>query len=175
MQRVTEGKLESQRLLIPETVALHASQMALVETHQALLEKLGIELEPFGPRAYAVQAFPTLLSRAAVADFMQDLFDLLEQNATLDPDHVLDAVLSMAACKGAIKAGQALKPEEIRQLLVDSEKAEASCRCPHGRPTTIRFTLSDLEIAKTPDSEQFIDDPEANRLLSCAMRAPWRL
>lgn len=145
MQRVTQGKLESQRLLIPETVSVSATQVALIEDAQALLDKLGIELSPFGTRTYAVQAFPTLLSRASVVEFMRDLFDLLEQHATLDPDHVLDAVLSMAACKAAIKAGQRLKPGEIRQLLLDAEQAEASCRCPHGRPSTIRFSLADLE------------------------------
>jgi len=145
MQRVTEGKLESQRLLIPEILQLSGTQVALVEGSEALMDKLGIDLVPFGTRTYAVQAFPTLLSRAGIVDFMRDLFDLLEQNAALGPDHVLDAVLSMAACKAAIKAGQTLKPGEIRQLLVDAEWAESSCRCPHGRPTTIRFSLADLE------------------------------
>jgi len=145
MQRVTQGSLESQRLLIPETVQLNATQVALVEDSQALLGKLGIELAPLDARTYAVQAFPTLLSRANTVDFVRDLFDILEQSTALEPDHALNAVLSMAACKAAIKAGQKLTDQEMRQLLLDAERAESSCRCPHGRPTTIRFTLSDLE------------------------------
>jgi len=51
----------------------------------------------------------------------------------------------MAACKAAIKAGQKLTTSEIEKLLADKEESEYSSRCPHGRPTTIKFSISDLE------------------------------
>jgi len=51
----------------------------------------------------------------------------------------------MAACKGAIKAGQKLSTGEIRQLLADKDVTDYSQRCPHGRPTTIKFSISELE------------------------------
>ena len=58
---------------------------------------------------------------------------------------LFDDVLNMAACKAAIKAGQKLTDTEIRQLLADRERFESTSRCPHGRPTTIRFSISELE------------------------------
>jgi DNA mismatch repair protein MutL len=53
--------------------------------------------------------------------------------------------LNMAACKAAIKAGQKLTDGEIEQLLSDRQNAESASRCPHGRPTTIKFSIGDLE------------------------------
>jgi DNA mismatch repair protein MutL len=51
----------------------------------------------------------------------------------------------MAACKAAIKAGQKLNDREIEQLLADGKTVECAGRCPHGRPTTIKFSMSELE------------------------------
>lgn len=136
--------LTSQRLLIPQPVSLSESQAQQLEKQADLLGKLGIEVVPFGPGTYAVQAFPTLLQKADPVDFIQQLVDVLEENRELGPDRVLDAVLSMAACKAAIKAHQSLGRAEIEQLLADGRTAESSERCPHGRPTTLRFTLQEL-------------------------------
>jgi len=94
----------------------------------------------------AVQAFPTLLAGAVPIDFVQDLIDLLDRkDVSLDAERLLDEVLNLAACKAAIKAGQKLSDNEIEQLLADRQIVEGASRCPHGRPTTIKFSISDLE------------------------------
>ena len=145
-RRIRDSKLESQRLLIPETFELSDAQAGALETNAELIEKLGIELVPFGPKTMAIQAFPTLLSKAAPLDFVRDLLDLLtDRDLGLDAQRLLDEVLNMAACKAAIKAGQKLTISEIEKLLADKEGAEYASRCPHGRPTTIKFSISDLE------------------------------
>ena len=145
-KRIRKSKLESQKLLIPESFDVTPSDADLLSTNAELLEKLGIELVPFGPRAMAIQAFPTLLTKADPLDFVQDLIDLLgRKDINLDSERLLDEVLNMAACKAAIKAGQKLTDSEIEQLLRDKVNAESASRCPHGRPTTIKFSISDLE------------------------------
>jgi DNA mismatch repair protein MutL len=145
-KRIGKSKLESQKLLIPESFDVTPSDADLLSTNAELLEKLGIELVPFGPRAMAIQAFPTLLTKADPLDFVQDLIDLLgRKDISLDSERLLDEVLNMAACKAAIKAGQRLTDSEIEQLLRDKVNAESASRCPHGRPTTIKFSIGDLE------------------------------
>ena len=144
-RRVREEGLESQRLLVPQTLVLADHQAHALEAHAELMAKLGIEVVPFGPRSHAIHAFPTLLDKADPAAFVQDLADLLETHGEPSPDQLLDEVLSMAACKAAIKAGQRLSDHEIGQLLADGRAAESSTRCPHGRPTTITLTLADLQ------------------------------
>jgi len=145
-RRIRESKLQSQRLLILESFEVSVSGADALKANAELTGKLGIELVPFGPRTMAVQAFPTLLSSVQPLDFIQDLIDLLEhKGAGLDAERLLDEVLNMAACKAAIKAGQKLTDSEIEQLLADRQKAESASRCPHGRPTTIKFSISELE------------------------------
>jgi len=145
-RRIQKSKLESQKLLIPESFEVTPCGADALETNAELLEKLGIELVGFGPKTMAIQAFPTLLSKADPIDFIQDLIDLLDRkDINLDGERLLDEVLNMAACKGAIKAGQKLTDGEIEQLLADKATAESVSRCPHGRPTTIKFSISDLE------------------------------
>ncbi len=145
-RRIRQGKLEAQKLLIPESFQLTDAQADVLKTNAELIEKLGIELAPFGPKTMAVQAFPTLLSKAAPLDFVRDLLDLLTDKGTgLDAEKLLDEVLNMAACKAAIKAGQKLSDSEIEQLLADRERVQRASRCPHGRPTTIKFSTGELE------------------------------
>jgi DNA mismatch repair protein MutL len=145
-KRMSAGKLESQKLLIPESFELTEGQTIVIDENAELFDKLGIELVPFGPRAMAIQAFPGLLANVPPVDFVQDLIDLLDRRDTgLDAERLLEEVLNMAACKAAIKAGQKLSDSEIKQLLIDRGHIESASRCPHGRPTTIKFSISDLE------------------------------
>jgi DNA mismatch repair protein MutL len=145
-RRVQDNKLESQKLLVPESFQLTKDQLEAIENNSQLIERLGIELVPFGPKTVAIQAFPVLLAKAEPADFIRDLVDLLaDKGATLDGESLLDEVLHMAACKAAIKAGHKLADGEIEQLLADKETVEHSSHCPHGRPAAIKFTLTELE------------------------------
>jgi DNA mismatch repair protein MutL len=145
-KRLSSGRLESQRLLIPECFRLTDAQTQALDDNCALIDKLGIELAPFGSRNVAIQAFPALLAKADPIGFVQDLLDLLiEKQPQTDEEKLLDEVLSMAACKAAIKAGQKLSFSEIEQLLNERQKVQNPSRCPHGRPTTIKFSLTDLE------------------------------
>jgi len=145
-RRTSAGKLESQKLLIPETFELSDAEADILTANAELIERLGIELVPFGPKTMAIQAFPSLLAKAEPLDFVRDLIDLLEAKSPADDaGGFLDEVLNMAACKAAIKAGQKLTDGEIEELLAEKEAVEYSERCPHGRPTTLKFTLAELE------------------------------
>jgi DNA mismatch repair protein MutL len=146
LDRVSRGPLESQRLLIPQTLPASSRQLALLEQIKPLLLRLGIEAEPFGPDSVAVNAFPSFLSRLEPAQFVADLLDRGE-NETLDlhDEELLHNVLDMMSCKAAVKAGDALSTAEIEALLARRSLVERASNCPHGRPTTLRMSLKDLE------------------------------
>jgi DNA mismatch repair protein MutL len=140
------AKLESQKLLIPETFEMNPAHQDLLSGAAELLSRLGIAIEPFGRGLWAVQSFPTLLSKIKPVEFIIDMLDILDDAAgKLDTERLLHKILDMAACKAAVKAGQKLNQVEIRQLLADKEAIERASRCPHGRPTAIRFSLAELE------------------------------
>jgi DNA mismatch repair protein MutL len=146
LARVTRGPLESQRLLIPITLPATGRQMALLDQVQVLLGRLGIELSSFGPETVAIQAFPSFLEKLDPAEFVRELLDRGEQELLdLREEALLHEILDMMACKAAVKAGDPLTSGEIEALLARRELVERSSNCPHGRPTTLRLTLKDLE------------------------------
>jgi DNA mismatch repair protein MutL len=140
------AKLESQKLLIPESLELTDAGVQVLEANKNLLERLGIELEPFGPGIWAVQSFPSILSGVKPVEFLIDLLDVLTDSVgKIDSERLLHKILDLAACKTAVKAGQKLSHAEISKLLTDKNTIERVSRCPHGRPTTIKFSLAELE------------------------------
>jgi DNA mismatch repair protein MutL len=146
LARVTRGPLESQRLLIPLTIRATARQIATLEQIGPLLARLGIEAIPFGPDAVAVQAFPSFLDKLEPAEFVGELLERGEQELLdLHEEELLHEVLDMMSCKAAVKAGDPLSAAEIGALLSRRELIERSSNCPHGRPTTLRLSLRDLE------------------------------
>jgi DNA mismatch repair protein MutL len=144
VKRLNEGNLPSQRLLMPHSFEVTNAQLEAYESQKDLFVKLGIEVEPFGPNTLAVQTFPVLLDKLNPVEFVTETLDkLIEENA--DQERLVHKVLDMAACKAAIKAGQPLSEEEMNQLLKDKDIVQRTSRCPHGRPTTISFSLKELE------------------------------
>ena len=144
--RIMRGPLESQRLLIPETIPVSSGQMAMLEQIQPLLNRLGIEVSAFGPSTVAVQSFPSFLSKLEPGTFVTELLERGEQELLdLHEEELLHEIMDMMACKAAVKAGDPLSPAEIEALLARRELVERSSNCPHGRPTTLRLSLRDLE------------------------------
>ena len=153
-----EKNLESQRLLMPATLTATATQTALLEDLQPLLARIGIEAEMMGPQTIGIHAFPSFLFDRKVdpIEFIEMLLQRAEQGqlgpagaagASADAldEAVLHSVLDMMACKAAVKAGDAMNHEELAQLLAKRDQIERASNCPHGRPTSVRLTLRDLE------------------------------
>jgi DNA mismatch repair protein MutL len=157
-EKMRRDRFESQRLLLPETLQLDEAEAEIVRKNAELFERLGIELAEFGPKTWAIQAFPAALSndppRGGTAvkprhvgpvRFVRDLLDLLGGDSADDAaEAVLESVLRMAACKAAVKAGSRLTESEIEQLLEDSGGSR-TVRCPHGRPAVIEFSIAEME------------------------------
>ena len=146
MNRLESGPLESQRRLAPITVDLTDAEMAAAETHQESLVRLGIEVEPLGPRSVGIHSFPTLLDRADPEGTLRDFLAWAVQcEAPPGPRQVLEKLAHVAACRGAVKAGDPLGPAEIEALLAHRESADLAATCPHGRPTALVLSRTDLE------------------------------
>ncbi len=146
-RRLAEGALTGQRLLIPETVTVTASETALLAAHADLLDRLGMEVESFGPESAAIQQFPAALLDRKVEPqaFLRELLDILTEDETAGAERVLEDVLAMMACKAAIKANHPLTQQEMADLLARGAEATKSSACPHGRPTTLKLTIAELE------------------------------
>ncbi|MCZ6651603.1 MAG: DNA mismatch repair endonuclease MutL [Planctomycetota bacterium] len=145
-RRIASGTLEAQRLLIPETIEMTSEHVSVLQDHHALLQKLGIDFTLYGETTVAVQSFPSVLHNSAITPFVKDLADRLAEKGNKPHTEVLiHEVLDMMACKAAVKAGDPLTDEEMRGLIQQRDVVDKSSNCPHGRPTTLRFSLADLE------------------------------
>jgi DNA mismatch repair protein MutL len=146
-RRLAEGHLTGQRMLIPAPLKVTAAEADLVGRFEDLLTRLGFEVAPFGPDTYAVQRFPSLLAGRGVdaGEFLREVLDKLSEDETASPERLLEELLEMLACKAAVKAGQPLSAAEMQTLLARREECEKASACPHGRPTTIKLSLRELE------------------------------
>ena len=147
--RVTQhGQLESQRLLTPVTLEASHRRVDVLDQMGALLTRLGIEASAMGPGSIGIHAFPTLLFDRGVepGEFLSDLLDRAEQQ-DFEPtaEAALHEVLDMMSCKAAVKAGDSLSGDELTELLNKRDATERAASCPHGRPTTVRLSIRDLE------------------------------
>ena len=148
LDRIGQANLPSQRLLMPEMVDASAGAIESMESLGPVLSRLGFDVSAAGPGTLAIHAVPSLLSerRVEIGAFVTDLLDRAAELCDMaDDETALRDVLDMMACKAAIKAGDDLSERELADLLAMRETIERSSNCPHGRPTTLRLSIEELE------------------------------
>jgi len=148
LERIASGPLESQRLLSPAVVRTTRARLDRLDDLRPLLERLGVEAEPIGPEEVAVHAFPTFLfdKRVEPEEFLGDLFEqAAEAGFGGDEEDALREALDMMACKAAVKAGDRLSDDELDALLRMRDRIDRASNCPHGRPTSVRLSIRELE------------------------------
>jgi DNA mismatch repair protein MutL len=136
------ASVAAQPLLAAVALDLTPVQASLVSTFAAALEAHGFGVEPFGGGGYLLRAAPSGLRREDPARAFLELLDLLtREDAPADPRHRVAASL---ACHAAVRAGQTLAPEEMRDLIEQLEACETPQTCPHGRPTMLHLSAEEL-------------------------------
>jgi DNA mismatch repair protein MutL len=136
------GSRASQPLLAPVLLELTPVQQALVTSFLPALAEHGFDVEPFGPGGYLLRAAPTGLRRDDPSQAFVELLDLLtREDSPADPRRRVAASL---ACHAAVRAGQSLATEEMRDLIQQLEACETPQTCPHGRPTMLHLSADEL-------------------------------
>jgi len=141
-----DGSLSSQRRLLPEIVDIPPGLASLAGDSRSLLNEMGMDIEPFGGSSIRIHSFPTLLSHLEPTSVIFDVLEEIgERGKSPDLRELREKLLTMMACKGAVKARERLTRSEAEQLCRDLDAIPFSSNCPHGRPLFIRFELKDLE------------------------------
>ena len=144
------AQVVSQTLLEPLTLELPPELAAVMEAHQSLLAELGFLVEPFGGHTFLVRAVPVILvqERGGDVDLRHALSNVLEEAmAGQQPlEREKEERIIASVCKqAAVKAGQTLSHEEMRELVRQLEATTMPRTCPHGRPTMIHLSRAQLE------------------------------
>ncbi|HEX2188445.1 MAG TPA: DNA mismatch repair endonuclease MutL [Longimicrobiaceae bacterium] len=143
---IERGERASQRLLFPLTLRLSPAEYGMVQEIGGILLRAGFEVEPFGGRAVIVHGVPNPHPHFDAERCLREMIAELTEGSEL-----VDAVRSQGqrvalsfACKGAIKAGQKLSQEEMRELFDRLFATELPYHDIHGRPTVIQLSLKEL-------------------------------
>jgi DNA mismatch repair protein MutL len=144
--RVLGGKLETQRLLVPEPVSLTPAEAAAALESKEALAQLGIEIEQFGGDTILISSYPAMLANLSPNEVLRTAVELLLAGGK-KPERrdVVDELLHMISCKAAIKAGDRLSAAEVDALLEQRHLFQDTHHCPHGRPTALVFTREELD------------------------------
>lgn len=142
--RLRSKSMESQRLLAPVVIDADQKDMLTAGEHAELLRRAGLEVTAAGPGALAVHSVPELLNREDPGELLRDMLDALAEGSDQPAEKKVAHVAEVIACRGAVKAGQALTRQEMESILARRDKLPGASTCPHGRPTTLFFGLSEL-------------------------------
>lgn len=140
------GRLASQPLLIPQTVALSRTEAELAEQGREWFVRLGFEVDRIGEEALAIRAVPALLPKADILPLVRDVVaDLREHGQSTRVEEAINELFGTMACHGAVRANRQLTLPEMNTLLRDMEATEFSSQCNHGRPTWRQMSLAELD------------------------------
>jgi len=140
------GPVPSQAHLIPAIIELPEDDCDRLVDAAPALERVGLYLERFGPRAIAVRETPALLGQADIEGLVRDIADeLAEWDATSVVADRLDQIIARMACHGSVRSGRRLRVDEMNALLRDMEQTPHSGQCIHGRPTYVELKKRDIE------------------------------
>jgi len=138
-----QKEVEVQGLLQPITIELSPREEETLKSSKEFLTEFGFTIEPFGNRSYLIRAIPALMARANIIEIITALLDNLASKESPNPWE--EKIAQYLACHGAIRAGQQLSNEEMRELIKQLERTKQPRACPHGRPTMIHLSAHQLE------------------------------
>lgn len=136
-------KVEVQGLLQPITIELSPREEEIWRGNEGILSRFGFHIESFGDRNYLLRAMPVLIANENIREVLTDLFDTLSRRD--DSSSWEEKIAQSLSCHGAIRAGQQLSNEEMRELISQLEQSKQPRSCPHGRPTIIHMSLLQFE------------------------------
>ncbi len=146
MEKLTVGRLESQRLLTPMLVEMSAAERQALAQHTDTLDRFGLEVEEFGGDSLRLSAVPALLDPAECEATVRALAGNLEGLDTGSrAEDALRRIAATMACHAAVKANYPLTMEKMRYILEELRRTAYSSVCPHGRPVVLRITRREVE------------------------------
>ena len=108
-------------------------------------KKAGVEVEPFGSGTFRIVALPAVVSEGQGTQLVFDCIERARETGRARAERLADDLLELVACHSAVRAGQALSVQMMREILRGLDRCDMPGSCPHGRPTTKEIPLEDIE------------------------------
>ena len=141
----SQGQKDSQLLLLPDIISLSHKEMDIARDNMSRFEKAGFQLEEFGENTIKLTGVPTMCLDLNTKDLFLDTLDEINTVARTAKQEIEEKFLATIACKAAVKAHMALTNDEVDSLLQQLLSLPNPFTCPHGRPTAIKMSITDIE------------------------------
>ena len=146
MKQFHEKSVVSQRLMPPIIVSLTGQEESILHTYEDAFAQLGFEIEAFGGNEYALRSVPVDLYGCSERElFLAVLDELSQETGNRGSFQVIEEKIASMSCKAAVKGNNRLSLQEAEQLIDELLTLDNPYNCPHGRPTIITMTETDLE------------------------------
>ena len=145
LEEFKNRKILSQNLFPPEMISLTNKEKVAVLENVDYLKQYGFEIEDFGANDIKLSAMPANLIGLDGREVFNELVAYLSDGVENVTEDIFVRKLATMGCKAAIKGNQEITEYEVRDLIEKLMKLKDPYTCPHGRPTLVKFTQTDLD------------------------------
>ena len=136
---------ESQLMLLPDIITLTHKEMDIARENMDVFQKAGFILEEFGENTIKLTGVPNICINLDTKELFLETLDEMNSVARTAKQEIEERFIATVACKAAVKANMDLSREEVDNLIKGLLVLENPFSCPHGRPTIIKMTKTDIE------------------------------
>ena len=134
----------SQMMLVPEIYNLTHKEFEFVTQNIDMFKIYGFDIELFGSNSVKINGIPDIEYRSKSKNIFLEVLDEMITNERVSLKDVEERFIATVACKAAVKANMDLNQHEVDYLIQNLLKLKNPYTCPHGRPTTIKFSKDEL-------------------------------
>ncbi|OZV12972.1 DNA mismatch repair protein MutL [Tissierella sp. P1] len=145
LEEYSNENIIAQQLLIPEIAELTNSEMSNFLENISIFKKLGFDIEEFGNNSVVIRSVPLVFGVPNIRELFYDLLDNIN-NIKSNYDTKLEKIMKLA-CTKAVKSGDHMSEIEMFSLFEQLKRCNNPHSCPHGRPTVLEMSKTDIEKA----------------------------
>ena len=145
MMKALDTAACAQELLVPMIIPATRREQLLLDAHRDMLESIGLVVESFGETEVSVRAIPMILGQPQTADLLREIIGQLESERGVISLEKRRAGILALACKKAVRKGEKLTGEDIRELVVRRVEKKITPASPRGNPLIIALPHADLD------------------------------
>ena len=136
----------TQMMLIPELIELTNKDIEFIKQNMELIKNTGFDIELFGDKTIKINGVPDLEYKSKLSNrrLFLDILDEMTSKQNGNFKSIEERFIATVACKAAVKAGMNLTEKEVDYLIQNLLTLKNPYTCPHGRPTTVKFSKKDF-------------------------------
>ncbi len=134
----------SQMMLVPELYDLTHKEIEFVKNNIEMFKNIGFDIEIFGENSVKINGIPDIDYKVDSKNIFLDTLDEMLTNERSSSKDIEERFIATVACKAAVKANMDLTKAEVDNLIQNLLILKNPYTCPHGRPTTIKFSKEEI-------------------------------